>query len=432
MTDAAQRPAPTRRHYILACLCVVAVFNYVDRQILTILLQPIKTELQVSDTAMGLLTGLAFAVLYVTAGFPLARWSDTGVRRSIVALCLAFWSGMTVLCGVAQNYTQLALARMGVAVGEAGAVPASHSMLFDVFPPARRATVFAILQASAAAGIAFGLFFGGWLNDLFGWRTVFILVGLPGILIALLLRFTIREPLRQVDLHVAAAGKPRLFASMAHLWKIPAFRDLALIAGLGSFTGYAVLGWTPTFFVRVHGMSTSAVGLGMGIAIIVGLVAGNLVAGSLADRLSKRDTSWYLWVAGGGTICAVPFGLGYVMVENDMLAFTLFGIFKFFTTFWTPIIFTMAVSLAPAQMRAMASATITMVQNLTGIALGPVFVGALNDLLNATYGLESVRYSIFLSMAGTALAGIVCFPAARRLRRDLALARAANGFAGGH
>ena len=188
-------------YYVLAVLFVVYIFNFIDRQILAILLEPIKQDLQVSDTALGFLTGFAFAVFYTFAGLPLARLADRGVRRSLIAISLATWSLMTAVSGLARNFTDLALARIGVGIGEAGASPPAHSLLSDYFPPEKRATVIAIYASGIYVGVGLGFWLGGWINDAYGWRVAFCVVGLPGLLMALLVRFTVHEPLRGMSEH---------------------------------------------------------------------------------------------------------------------------------------------------------------------------------------------------------------------------------------
>src|SRR5216684_8826976 len=194
-------------YYVLAVLFVVYIFNFIDRQILAILLQPIKEDLKISDTALGFLTGFAFAVFYTFAGLPLARLADRWVRRSLIAISIAIWSVMTATSGLARGFTDLALARIGVGIGEAGATPPAHALLSDYFPPEKRATALALYASGIYVGVGLGFWLGGWINDAYGWRMAFFVVGLPGIAMALLVRFTVREPVRGMSEHQPVSAR---------------------------------------------------------------------------------------------------------------------------------------------------------------------------------------------------------------------------------
>ena len=223
------------RFYTLGLLTVVYTFNFIDRQLLAILQESIKAELLLSDTQLGLLTGFAFAVFYVTAGIPIARWADNSNRRNIVALAVGTWSFMTAISGLVQNYTQLLLARIGVGVGEAGGSPPAHSMISDIFPPEKRASALAFYSTGVNIGILFGFLFGGWLTEIFSWRVAFFVVGLPGIAIALLVRFTLAEPLRGLSENRDATDAPPVRDVLRLLWSRPAFRHISLGAALNAF-----------------------------------------------------------------------------------------------------------------------------------------------------------------------------------------------------
>ena len=416
--------SPARARYALFILCAVSVFNLTDRQILTILLDPIKRELQVSDTAMGLLTGMAFAAFYVTAGFPFARWADHGVRRSIVAVSLACWSLMTMISGFARSFSHLALARVGVAVGEAGAHPATHSLIADLFPLTRRATAMAMLSASGSIGILAGLLLGGWINEAFGWRAAFIAVGAPGLLLALIMRFSVPEPVRgAMDGYDAEAlAAPSLAETMRHLWQLKSFRCLVVAAMANSLTGYGTLGWSPTFFIRVHDMSTTEVGLWLGLITGIGLAVGNLASGMLSDRLGRRDIRWYMWI-GTATGVAMPFGVAFTLWPTAGGALSFFFLYAFLMTLWLPPTYALAQTLAKPRMRAMAAAIMAFFQNLVGIGLGPLVVGILNDALEPTWGEEAVRYSLLILTTGTFVAGAACLAATIWLRAEYAQAQ---------
>ena len=411
-----------RRHYVLFILCLVGVVNFVDRQILAILLEPIKKDLGVSDTAMGLLSGIAFSAFYVIAGIPIARMVDKGSRRNVLVGCLTMWSLATVLCGFVQNFVQLAAARIGVASGEAGGGPATQSLLADLYPISQRATVIGIWLASQAIGIAFGLFFGGWLNTAFDWRIAFIVVGVPGLLLAIGIRLTVKDPPR--GMADGGVGKqvetPPLKEAFLIALRSPSLRLLLIIAMCCSFAGYSILGWGPTFYIRVHGMTTMQVGGLMGLAVAGGLFIGNVGAGRIADRVAKGDFAVYMQVAGWGTILAAPFGLLFLLAADPMLS--LVGLFfsKLFMTFWMPPTYAVAVGMSPVRNRGMITALLTLSTTVVGIGMGPVFVGVMNDLLEPSFGKEAIRYSLVFVLGGLVACGLLCFVGTKLVRREIA------------
>jgi MFS family permease len=408
-----------KRHYTLFILCLVGIFNFIDRQILSILLEPIKRDLQVTDTAMGLLSGVAFAVFYVTAGFPLARIADRGNRRTLVAACLAVWSVATACCGIVTSYVQLILARMGVAGGEAGAYPASQSMVADLYPVSQRGRVISILLAAQSIGIAFGLFFGGWLNQAFDWRTAFIVVGLPGLILAVVMIFTVTEPPRGMadgvrqEIGVAPTAK-----EIAQFFlKTPAMLLLLLVAICNAFTGYSLLAWTPAFFMRVHDMNTLEVGKWMGLVIASGLFLGNLFAGLLSDRTAKGNLSTYMIVSGCFALASIPFGIWFALAADTNSSLWALFIGHLLMTGWLPPVYTVALSLAPPRMRAMVMAIVAFCMTLMGIGMGPLVVGALNDAFEPIYGQGAVRYSLLIVHGGLVIGGLAAFGSAWLLRK---------------
>ncbi|MET0369946.1 MAG: MFS transporter [Sphingobium sp.] len=418
-----------RRHYVLFILCLVGIFNFIDRQILAILLEPIKHDLQVSDTQMGLLSGVAFAAFYVTAGFPLARIADRGNRKTLIAMCLTVWSVATALCGLATSYVQLILARMGVAGGEAGAYPASQSIIADLYPVSQRGTVIGILLAAQSVGIAFGLFFGGWLNQAFDWRTAFIVVGLPGVLLAIVVLFTVTEPPRgMADGTQKAVGDAPAAKEIARfIFGTPAMLMLLFVAVCGSFTGYSLLAWTPAFFMRVHGMSTLEVGQWMGLVVASGLFIGNIVAGRFSDSIAKGNLSIYMIVSGCFSIASVPFGIWFALAPTQTGSLTGLFIGHLLMTGWLPPVYAVAIGLAPPRMRAMVIAIVAFCMTIMGIGLGPVVVGAVNDALEPAFGAGAVRYSLLFIHLGLIFGGIAAFATAWLLRR-----RATKEAAGTH
>jgi predicted MFS family arabinose efflux permease len=412
-------PAPARgvapgANYILFLLCLVALFNFLDRQIFAILLQSIKDDLQVSDTAMGVLTGGAFALLYVIAGIPLARIADRGVRRNLIALCLAVWSTMTFLCGMAANYTQLIIARMGVAVGEAGSMPATFSMIPDLFPLNRRAGAVGLIYFAGAVGIGASLFLGALLNSHFGWRWTLFLVAIPGLILALVIRTTIREPARVEGVQ----DSQPIGRALRDLWRYPSFRCAAIFAALISFVAYGVLGWAPTFLLRVHHMPLPEVGFWVGLSMGVGGAAGPLVGGKLANRMVEKDVRGLFVIMALSPALALPFGLAFTFAASDTLSIASMFVYMTVIGMQVPAYFTLALILAGPQTRALATVIITMFQNIGGVALGPVVAGMLNDGLAQRFGDLAIRYSLASIVMALLLTVVVALIGTRYLKAD--------------
>lgn len=410
---------PRRRHYILFILCLVGVFNFIDRQILAILLEPIKADLHASDIAMGLLSGVAFAAFYVTAGFPLARIADRGNRRTLVAACLVIWSIATSCCGIATSYVQLIIARMGVAGGEAGAYPASQSIIADLYPVSQRGTVIGILLAAQSIGIAFGLFFGGWLNHAFNWRTAFIVVGLPGLILAIVVLFTVTEPPRGMadGLPPTTGEAPTASEVVRFIFGTPAMLMLLVVATCNAFTGYSLLAWTPAFFMRVHHMNTLEVGKWMGLVVASGLFIGNIVAGRFSDKIAKGNLSTYMIVSGCFALVSIPFGIWFSLAADQTHSLIALFISHLLMTGWLPPVYAVAIALAPPRMRAMAIAVVAFCMTIMGIGLGPLVVGALNDHLQPVFGQGAVRYSLLFIHSGLLFGGAAAFVTAWLLRK---------------
>jgi MFS family permease len=399
-------------NYVLAVLFVVYVFNFIDRTILSILVEDVKRELGVSDTAMGFLTGIAFALFYTVAGIPIARWADVGVRRSIIALGLTVWSLMTAASGLVQNFGQLVAARIGVGVGEAAGSPPAHSLIADYFPPERRATALSIYSAGIYVGVLFGYLAGGWVNEFFGWRNAFFVVGLPGLLLALLVRFTVREPPRGQSEPPRAPSEPAAADEAPEpwqdvfrfLWSLRSFRHLAFGAGIAAFSGYGFSQWAPTFLRRVHEMSSGEVGTWLGLIIGFGGLLGAPLGGLLADRKGHVDVRWYAWVPAVSAVApALLIYIPAVILSAMYLGPTL----------------AMIQAMVKLRMRAMASAVLFLILNLIGLGLGPQVVGALSDLLTPHYGQEAVRYSLLIVSLTAVWAGLHYALAARTLADDL-------------
>ncbi|WP_279251782.1 spinster family MFS transporter [Candidatus Seongchinamella marina] len=411
--------------YGLFMLTLVYAFNFVDRQILVILQEPIKNDMGLSDTQLGLLSGFSFALVYITAGIPIAYWADRTNRRNIITASLAVWSGMTALSGLAQNYSQLLLARIGVGIGEAGGSPPAHSMISDYYPPERRATAMAIYTTGLHLGILMGFIVGGLISEFFGWRIAFFSVGIPGVLLAVVFYFTVKEPPRgQWDESVNMAHKPSLGETLKHLSSVRSFWYLALAAGATSFAGYGNGNFAPSFLIRNHGFSVGEVGVVLAIFGGGGGMIGTFLGGYLTDRLGVRDRRWYVWLPALAGIIALPMGFPYLLLDNTTVVIGLmFFVTLFLNTYMGPVVATCH-ALVPSSMRAMASAILFFVLNMIGLGLGPLTVGVLSDLYMPHFGNDGLRYAM-LTVGLLSSIGIVLFYlAGRHLEADVKKAQA--------
>ncbi|EED30462.1 major facilitator superfamily protein [gamma proteobacterium NOR5-3] len=422
--DHPDNPYRTRRAswYALVLLTIVYSFNFIDRQLLAILQESIKADLDLSDSQLGLLTGFAFAIFYVTAGIPIARWADRGNRRNIVSLSLFIWSFMTALSGFVQNYAHLLMARIGVGVGEAGGSPPSHSIISDIFPADRRATAIGFYSMGVSIGILFGFLAGGWLNEFFGWRTAFMVVGIPGVILAVVLRFTLKEPIRGLHDGTPSGSGPVPFGEvLSVLWSRPTFKHIALGAGLNAFCGYATANWTASFMIRTHGMSTGELGTWLSMIIGVGGAIGVFFGGYLADRMAKTDKRWYAWLPSICGFAIVPFMISIYLVDNPYVALSLSIIpGLLFQVYLGNTIATTHAIVGP-RMRATASAVLFLILNIIGLGAGPWVVGVLSDLLAPSLGTESLRYAMLYALPPVMTWSAVHYwLAAKHLRQDIA------------
>lgn len=385
------------RRYVLTVLVVVYTFNFIDRQILSILLESIKLELGLSDQALGFLVGFAFAAFYAVLGIPIALWADRGNRRNLISFALVLWSAMTALSGCAQNFAQLALARIGVGIGEAGCSPPAHSLISDYYPPNERATALGIYSLGIPFGIMFGLIAGGWINEVFGWRQAFFVVGLPGLVLALVVRFTLTEPVRgQSENRIASDHRPGILETFRFLAKRRSFLHISFAGALAAFVGYGVISWFPTFLIRSHGMKTGEIGLWLGLILGIPGGVGIFLGGYVADRFGAKDTRWYLWTASIAALIALPFGAVVYLLDNPYWALALFSIPILLSNFWQATTFAQVQSLVQLRMRGVAAAILLFIINIIGLGAGPWAVGALSDLLAPRFGPDSLRWSLFI------------------------------------
>ena len=399
-TSPASTPAYTARYtqYVLGVLVVVYVFNFIDRQILAILAPAIKDELGLSDTQIGALSGVAFGIFYATLGIPIARLADRYSRVSIISICLFIWSLMTACSGLAANFWQLLIARIGVGIGEAGGSPPSHSLLADYFAPDKRSTALGIYALGIPVGILFGNLAGGWISEFFGWRYAFFVVGIPGVLLAIVLKLSVKEPPRGYS-----EGKPPAVESVSFrevlktMWGFRSFRHISLGAATQAFVGYGAIAWMPSFLIRTHDMSIGEVGTALGLIIGIFGGIGTLLGGIIGDRLGSRNIKLYMLIPAFGFLFAVPFAFGVYVVDNLYLALILYMLPVFLVNLYAGPTFGMTQSLAPLAMRAAASALLLFIINIIGLVFGPTTVGIISDWLQHSWqfnDVESLRWAL--------------------------------------
>jgi MFS family permease len=410
------------KRYALGVLVLVYTFNFIDRQILAILLPAIKAEFAIDDKVLGFLAGPAFAVLYATLGIPIAFLADRSNRRNLIALALAIWSGMTALSGVASNIFQLVIARIGVGIGEAGCSPPAHSMIADYYPPEKRSTAMGLYTLGISGGIMIAYLAGGWVAENIGWREAFFIVGIPGILLALIVRFTIQEPVRGTSENRSDSGdRPGILAVAKYLLSRKSFLHMAAGAGLASFSGYAFLIFYPSFLIRSFSMSLSTVGLYLGL--ILGIAGGLGFAGGgyIADKIGRKSHSLALRAISMSLLVAWVFTFPVFLAGSGQVSLVFFIVPAIFSNVYLATTFAQTQSLVPLRMRAVASALILFLINIVGLGLGPLLAGILSDYLSQSYGNESLRYSLLLIGAVlTPWTALHYFMAGKYIERDLA------------
>ena len=414
---------PLYRNYVLFILFLAYTVNIIDRAILSLLLEPIKAEFVLSDTELGLLGGFAFAIAYSVLGLPLGAWADRWIRKNVLAICIAGWSIATALCGTAIGFKTLILARIGTASGEAGCSPAAHSLIADYFKLEKRATALSFFALGIPAGTFLGNLIGGFGNDAFGWRWTFVLGGAPGVLVALLVWFTVKEPQRGLSdekPHNTDEPAPTIGETIGFLARKRAFVHLTLAAAMHSVAWYSGSVWNAPFLQRSHDLTSSQTG---GILGTVALIAalGTFFGGVLSDRLSKwrNDRRWYMWLPGLGCLLMIPFqfisylggDLGYVVPSFAVML--ILG-----SLFFGPS-FAMTQGLAAPRMRAIAASILLFMQTIIGLTVGPWLVGLVSDYLMPSLGIDSLRWSLVLVQLWNIWAAAHYWFGSKHLRQEL-------------
>jgi len=438
-----EQPANGYPFWMTAILILVALSSFIDRVIVATLGPAIKADLGISDTQFGLLTGLAFALLYTSAGIPVARLADRYNRVRLLAAATAIWSVMTMLSGAAMNFVQLLLLRLGVGIGESAANPCTISLVSDSFPRHKRASALAVVAMGASIGSLVGGFGGGWLGEHLGWREAFVIIGAPGILLALVILLTLKEqPRGRFDAPVSHQGDaPSFMAVLRTIRAKPAFLNMAFACGLTSFVNFGIMLFLPIYFVRSYDMSMTQAGLLFGLVTSISNGLGTLFGGFGADWAGRRDERWYAWLPAITLAIAAPlYMFGLSLPKWQMALPIVVGAATLAFTFYAPT-FGAVQNMVEPRMRASASAIIIFFQNLVGMGLGPLFVGFLSDAYAehlfkgdharqcagpaarsiaecVTAGSMGIRYAMMTCAAMALWASLHYWMASRTLRRD--------------
>ncbi|HEX9964647.1 MAG TPA: MFS transporter [Allosphingosinicella sp.] len=405
---------------VLAILLIAYIFNFIDRQIIGVLAVPIKTDFQLDDQTLSYL-GIAFAFFYSALAIPISWLADRRSRVNIIAISVAVWSGFTAACGLVQNFASLVLARMGVAVGEAGGIAPAYALISDFYPRERRARAMAIFSLGIPIGSALGIFFGGWIATALDWRSAFIIVGLAGIPAALLVKFGIKDPVRggydSAD-GTASEPAPPLGIVAARLARTPSFWLLSLGAASGSILGYGLIFWLPSFFNRSFGLKLFDLSLFYGTIVFVGGIAGTWLGGWIGDKAGSANPRAYALIpAICFTIAAPCFAFG-LFAPSLPVAWLLFAIGQMLALAWLGPVISAVQHIVPPNMRATASASFLFINNLIGIGVGTWLLGFMSDRMTAAHGADSLQYSILYGLVFYLLSALIYFVASTRLKRD--------------
>jgi predicted MFS family arabinose efflux permease len=391
-----------RSWYALGALTLVYISNIADRYVISTLIEPIKADLQLSDTAIGFLTGTALAIFYTGMGIPLGLIADRVNRRNLIALSIGVWSIMTAACGVARTFAQLLIARIGVGIGEAGGTPASQSMISDLFPLQQRALATSIFALGAAAGSMLGSTMGGAISDAYGWRWAFLALGIPGVIVALIVRFTLREPPRGTfDTAVDAADAPTLAETWRFIRHQPSLLHVLAGATVVTFWGWGLLWWTPAFLSRSYGMTTGGAGALMGTINGIAGASGIILGAILTHKWGRRDPRWQAWIVAIATFIGTV--LSIVAYSSRTQSTTVWMLWAFVPAAYLNIgpILALTQSLAQPRMRGLVCGLMLFGANIANLAIAPQLIGFVSDLARDQAGGESLRFALI----GTAFSG---------------------------
>ncbi|MDG1921856.1 MAG: MFS transporter [Glaciecola sp.] len=406
--------SPVRTRITLFLLALIYVFSYIDRNLIAIVIEPIKQEFGVSDTVMGAVSGLAFAVLYSVFSFPLSRLADSGVnRKSIVAVCCGLWSLATMASGMVGQFWQFVIFRMTVAIGEAGGTSPSISMVSDLYPPHKRSFAISLYMLGPHIGLLAAMALGGWIAQEFGWRAVFIFFGAPGIVIALLLYVFGRDPGMGVydteaEKQVRLQPQGKFFNDLRDIIKIKGFLYICMGTAVAGMVGYGYGIWAPTFMVRNFDMTLAHAGLSFGLASGVFAAVGSMFSGYYCDKLCRTNTRWQLRMPVIGVLLSIPFGYGFLFWPADAIwqlgsvkiphAIIFAAGFSFFNSWWPTLAFAAVSKLVNSKQRATSIAMLALFLTLFGAGIGPLLTGTFSDLFSQTDAGEGLQYAILLML----------------------------------
>jgi MFS family permease len=392
----AAEPSPRYKGYVLSILTAVYTLNLMDRGLINLLLQPIKEDLHLSDSQLGLLTGLAFALFYATLGIPLGRWSDRGNRATIASLSIGLWSLTVMAALLIANYAQLVIARIAASVGEAGCKPPAYSLVGDYFPEAdARTRALAVYFVASPAAALVSYIVGGWLNEQVGWRMTFFLMGIPGLFLALLVKLTVREP-RTRTCGDDRAGReiPALRAVLAVLWRNRSARHTTIALTLLYMTSFGLSPWYAAFMIRSHGMGTAELGVWLGLIIGLSGIVGILLGSYVATRFFPHSERGQMRMAAVAVALKAPFFVAFLLLADRYQALlSLVPLFVVSNIFFAPT-YSLLQRLVPDTMRATTLSVVMLIANLIGMGVGPQIVGILSDLLTPVAGADALRWAM--------------------------------------
>jgi MFS family permease len=424
------------RRYALSVLLVIYILNFLDRQIVAILAEPIKHDLHLADWQLGLLTGLAFALFYTVLGIPIARVAETGNRPRIIAAAAGAWSLFTIACGFAQNFAQLVLCRVGVGVGEAGCTPPAHSLITDYTPREKRASALAFYALGTPLGGLLGMALGGVIADAYGWRTAFLVAGVPGLIMAVVAATTLVEPRSRLaaDLAARRAARPPFREAMAEIRSKRTFWLIAFAAAIKAFIGYGAAAFLAPFFFRNHAAELTLIAddfglgltgfLGITLGIVLGLTGavGTFMGGYLADKYGARDLRAYVSIPAISTLMGIPFYIAGLLSDSAVFALFMFAFPPILNTLWYGPGYAAVQGLVRPQNRATATAVLLFLINLIGLGLGPLGVGAVSDLISGPMGFgtaEGVRWSLMIFILFGIVASALFWMARKTIREEM-------------
>ena len=407
--------------YALVMLTAIYSLNFLDRRVIAILIDPIKHDYHLSDKAMGFIAGFGFVIFYSILAAPVARWADRGSRRTIITWGLVIWSGMTALGGIARNAFQLTLSRFGVGVGEAAGTAPSSSMISDFFPGSRRSSAMAIYQLGPVIGGFLGYFVGGWVNHSYGWHAAFFVAGVPGLLVALLFRYTVREPRRGIsELKQVDTGQQGFWETLDFLLGQKCYLVVLLGFCFTTFTQFGFGTWAPPFFGRIHHLNTKQIGIYAGTVQAVAGLVGTLTGGYLSDYLGRKNVRWRIYVSGICSILACPGVLLFVLSHSLFWCIVGFTIVSAASPVHVGPIVAVSHSVVKVGMRAFATSVIYLISELLGLGLGPFLIGVFNDHYSHLLGTNVIRYSMGTAAVTTLIGGSLFCVAAQWFERDMA------------